>query len=648
MVLRLRQHAVRTVWLAPAPTCPERPPAPMPEHLRLGASYLENRGVTLEVFRAAGGEIVPDASQLDPTFPRGPAIVFRFHDPLTDQPLSFYDQNGEARPFVRLRRLAGGGKRFLQPSGSSTHVFYAPLRSGHWRDVFADTNRHIVISEGEARALAGAVRDIPVIGLTGVWCGQQKGKLHPDLEPIRWQGRSVFLTFDSDISRNDDVQRALDQLAGLLTARGAVAHQVRLPTTPEGLKQGLDDYLEKHGRDSFIALTRSAETTLLQPGGAELLGQAVSLQEELSVADLVKREVAPVPELIPGWIEKGLPNFLAGPGGVHKSRLALQWGLCIASGLPVWGMEVEPAALVYVSAEDDANELARRAQAIVKHLHPGTLRPTVNRSRREESIILARKGMDSALVVMGENGGVEVRPFYRELTERLRAMPGHKLLVLDSAYDFARFTGRAKIDEDSVNFFIKVVLQGICDACDCTMIIPWHPSQAGSERDTMDGWSVAWQNAPRARLALKAVKDTPDTYELSVAKRNHGAKRPPVQLRFHDGALLPVELLPDDGKHGAFLRVLATEAIAVANLKTPLNRVKRPPEMVVNACATAFGRRPSRQEIRDGLDQCVRDGRLQFLDRTRHRAAGYYPPDAATAVALSHAAKRAEVRTGDA
>lgn len=626
-----------------AASLPGRMPAPQPDHLHRGIAYLTPRGVTLEALHRAGGEIVPDASQLDPIFPREPAIVFRFRDPLTGEALTFTGEDGRTRSFIRIRRLVGTKPKFLQPKESGTHVYFAPLRRWAWPQVFMDVSLPLVISEGETRALAGAACDIPVISLTGVWCGQQGCKFHPDLEPIQWAARSVYLTFDSDASHKDDVQRALRQLAGLLTERGAVVYQVRLPAAPDGSKQGLDDYLARYGPDSFITLTHSPETTLYQPAGIELLGGADGQQEEVSLPDLLKREVAPVQELIPGWIEKGIPNFLAGPGGVHKSRLALQWGLCLASGLPVWGREVNSAALVYVSAEDDANELARRAQAMTRHLHPGKLLPDIGRSRREDSIFLARKGLDSALVLVKEAGEIEVRPFYRELTERLRAIPGHKLVVFDSAYDFTRFTGRAKIDEDSVNFFIKVVLQGICDACDCTLIIPWHPSQAGGEREAMDGWSVAWHNAPRARLALKAVKDTPDTYELSVVKRNHGAKGPPILLRFHEGALLPLDLMPDDGKHEAFLRVLEKEAVEAAKLNTPLNQRDRIPGSIVQACEAALGRRPAKHEIKEGLDQSVRKGSLQFLSASRHRRAGYYPPDA-SAVELSHAAKRAEKR----
>ena len=52
-----------------------------------------------------------------------------------------------------------------------------------------------------------------------------------------------------------------------------------------------------------------------------------SLLRSVSFADLLARPTKPVEELIPGLLEKGIATMLAGPGGTHKSRLALQWGL---------------------------------------------------------------------------------------------------------------------------------------------------------------------------------------------------------------------------------------------------------------------------------------------------------------------------------
>jgi hypothetical protein len=191
-----------------------------------------------------------------------------------------------------------------------------------------------------------------------------------------------------------------------------------------------------------------------------------------------------------------------------------------------------------------------------------------------------------------------------------------------------------------VNYFVKVVLQGICDQCDTTLIIPWHPSQAGSERETMDGWSVAWNNSPRNRLSLKAVKDIPDTYELSVAKRNHGRKGEPIQLRYCDGALLPLNALPDDGKASAFHQAVVSAAITAARANVPCNR-RYINDGVFAEGKKVLGRRPARTDIYRELEKAAETGELIFVKDSSKRASGFYPPDKEEAVALSLSARRA-------
>jgi hypothetical protein len=590
------------------------------------ADYLEARGSNLEELLRAGGEALANARHLDPMYPAAPALVFRFTDPRTNEPLTYIDAQGVVRPFERIRPLSTQGAKFLQPRGSGTHVYFAPHPNVSWRDVLADPSYGLVISEGETRSLAGAVHDLPVIALTGVDCGQVGGKLHSDLDAVDWRARQVFLAFDSDVSRKPGPQRALQKLAALLRERGATVYVTSIPPLSDGTKQGLDDYLAHNSVDEFEALLKSPETVPAVGSDLDVFEVRSNDDEEITVAEILKREVAPVAELIPGWIERGIPNFLAGPGGVHKSRLALQWGLGVNAGVGVWGIPTGAATLVYVSAEDDADEIARRAQAIAAQhqLKDARLLRRKN-TTAEQGIIISRKGKDSALVIMGENGHVEVRPFYHELVARLRAIPGHKFVVLDSAYDFVRFTGRAKIDEDAVNFFVKIVLQSICDKADCTVLIPWHPSQAGSERENMDGWSVAWHNAPRARLALKAVKDVSDTYELSVTKRNHGPKGRSLTLRFHEGALLPVDTVPDDGKVAAVRAACIEAAVYAAGIGAPFTQQRNIVPQIVEGISKKAGVVLTSKRIKDELEAACHRGELHYQKGYGRVKAGYFP-----------------------
>lgn len=599
---------------------------------QLAGEDLARSGLTVEAMQAIGMFVTADASQVCEDFAPAPALIIPYFSE-SGAPLTY--QRGTATlPFCRARYLVSEGaplpraRKYDQPANSGTPPYFP--RNFNWAGFHDGDESACVIVEGEKKAAALCAAGIPTMAVGGVFNFSEEGYLHPDIAAIARQCGDTYIVFDSDAATNTKIQLAEWRLAGQLAQLSTKVHIVRIP--PNGSdKVGADDFLLANGIAALDALVL----------GTPVLGAATTLstEQEVSLGELLSRAVTPVEELIPGLIEKGIPNFLAGPGGAHKSRLALQWAICINAGATVWGIGAQldarknpNATMVYCAAEDDENELARRAQAICAGLK---IKSTAR------GVIVSRKGKDSALVFMHESAKTEVRPFYFYLTERLRRISGHKLLVLDSAYDFVRFVGRAKIDEDAVNFFIKVILQGICDQCDTTIIIPWHPSQAGSERDGMDGWSVAWHNAPRARLGISAVKDAEDTYELKVVKRNHGRKGAPISLRYVEGVLLPLDAVPDDGKYVAFLKVCIAAAIEAARHGMPLNRREAIRGAVYKDAEKILGRRPGKQEIRDALEDAVRAGDLLYLASTRHRAAGFYPNDPDLAKELANVAKKA-------
>jgi RecA-family ATPase len=603
----------------------------------LAETDLARSGLTLAQAYESGMFAVDDASAVNPDFRPTPGVIIPYFDSL-GRPLTF-TRNGRPLLFCRVRylRTTGfllpNGRKYDQPADSGTPPYFPPCYD--WARIERGEVKALVVTEGEKKALALCHAGIPTLAIGGVWNFTESGaSLHSDIAAVAAKCGDTYLVFDSDKETNTKVQSAEWRLAGQLALLGVRVHLVRIPPSgkldengrPE--KVGADDFLVQHGAKALIDLILSTPA----------LGEKAASADDdvIPVADLLNREVMAVEELIPGFLEKGIPTFIAGKGGVHKSRLALQWGLCLNAGKSIWGLtpgteRLTDNTLVYCAAEDDANELARRAQAISK---------TLGLKSSERGVIIARKGKNSALVNMHEDGKVEVGPFYHELMQRLRSIPGHKIVVLDSAYDFVRFAGRAKIVEDVVNNFIKVVLQGICDQCDATLLIPWHPSQAGSERGEMDGWSVAWHNAARGRLSLKVDQDVEDTYVLEVTKRNHGPKGQPIKIRFQDGALLPLDAIPDDGKDAALQQVVVNTAIDAANKRVPCNR-RHINEQVIAEAAKVLGKRPSRKMVLQVLELATAAGKLSFIGQTRHRAAGFYPPDAEVAQTLAKEAKRA-------
>ena len=80
----------------------------------------------------------------------------------------------------------------------------------------------------------------------------------------------------------------------------------------------------------------------------------------LSVADLAN--LKPPEFLIDGILPAGGFSVLFGPSGVGKSFLALDWALCVASGLAWYGNETKPGWVLYIAAEGRSG-LGIRVQA---------------------------------------------------------------------------------------------------------------------------------------------------------------------------------------------------------------------------------------------------------------------------------------------
>lgn len=151
--------------------------------------------------------------------------------------------------------------RYVQPKDSELHVYMPPLlKSGAtWRDVMGASDADLSITEGELKAACVCSQGGIMLGLGGVfsWTSKKHQQaLIPILEEFLWKGRHVYLVFDSDKATKPLVQLAASRLATVLTERGAVVHDVLLPSPSEG-KAGVDDYLAANSFAEYEALLES-------------------------------------------------------------------------------------------------------------------------------------------------------------------------------------------------------------------------------------------------------------------------------------------------------------------------------------------------------------------------------------------------------
>ena len=181
-------------------------------------------------------------------------------------------------PFARMRRLGvvprdpKTGKsvaKYVQGSGTGVHVYLCPFVD--WVEVFRNTKIPIVITEGEAKAIALCSKGIACIALGGVSSIRNKKtkEFLPEAASCDWAGRVVYICFDSDAQDNPDVYSAQEALRYELSVkRDADVRVVVLPSKPGGVdedgkplpaeKVGIDDFLLWQGLGEFQKLLHSA------------------------------------------------------------------------------------------------------------------------------------------------------------------------------------------------------------------------------------------------------------------------------------------------------------------------------------------------------------------------------------------------------
>lgn len=229
--------------------------------LEAAAKDLARSGISVSDAEAADIFAVENAQDIYPDFRPEPALVIPYYTP--EGELIMF---GSAQPFCRVRYIGGkkakgfGGKelpKYGQPAASGSQVYFAP--GIDWPRLLDSPKEPLLITEGEKKSLAGCLAGYPVIGLGGVFNWVKKGgELLPALANIVWEGRDVYIVFDSDAATNPNIQLAEARLVEELQhKRGARCYLVRLPSD-KASKVGLDDYLVSHGAPAFAELLRKA------------------------------------------------------------------------------------------------------------------------------------------------------------------------------------------------------------------------------------------------------------------------------------------------------------------------------------------------------------------------------------------------------
>lgn len=226
-------------------------------------------------------------------------------------------------------------------------------------------------------------------------------------------------------------------------------------------------------------------------------------------------------------------TILTGDGGTGKSLVALQLAVATVLGSAWLGQQTAKGSALFISAEDDRDELHRRVVSLCRanSCAPSSLSGLTLCSLAGEDALLS--------IPVGAAKTMRKTPLFKIIEARI-AEHRPSLVVLDTLADLY---GGDEINRGQTRQFIGQ-LRSLALEYDTTILLLAHPSLSGISRGDGNSGSTAWNNSVRSRLYLRrqttegGAEVDPDARILEVMKANYGRIGATLSLRYVDGAFI--------------------------------------------------------------------------------------------------------------
>lgn len=254
---------------------------------------------------------------------------------------------------------------------------------------------------------------------------------------------------------------------------------------------------------------------------------ANSRSQFYSAASLKGKAVPPRQWLVQEMVPSKTVTLFSGDGGTGKSLLALQLAVAVTAGTAWIGRTVTPGSVIFLSAEDDDDELHRRLDDILR---------TEGRDYDDVSGLTLRSlAGEDALLALDSQVALMQTALFNELEQRA-AEDAPALIVIDTLADVypANENDRSKVRQ-----FVGI-LRGLAIKRKCAVMLLGHPSLTGLNSGTGTSGSTAWNNSVRSRLYLERITDNgfepdPDARVLTTKKANYGRTGSEYSLKWVAG-----------------------------------------------------------------------------------------------------------------
>jgi RecA-family ATPase len=331
-----------------------------------------------------------------------------------------------------------------------------------------------------------------------------------------------------------------------------------------------------------------------------------------SLADLAGKPIPPREWLVEDLVPMRQVTLFSGDGGTGKSLLALQLAVAVAGGQPWLWRGARKGSAIFISAEDDEDELHRRAADVLRagQLGFADMKGLTVRSLAGEDALLA---VESEMRLMKS-------ALFDELQQRA-ADQGPELVVIDTAADV--FPSNEN-DRRAVRQFIGI-LRGLAIRQRCAVVLLSHPSLTGLASGSGTSGSTAWNNSVRSRLYLNRITDNgyeadPDKRILTVMKSNYARRGNEIGLTWRDGAFWP------DASQGRLDRAAASqkaERVFVGLLRQFSDQGRYVSPNPSNSYAPAtFAKHPeaegvTKRAFQDAMEVLLRRGAVMIAEHGR-------------------------------
>lgn len=260
------------------------------------------------------------------------------------------------------------------------------------------------------------------------------------------------------------------------------------------------------------------------------------LKRDLRIINPIQWRDEPVPER--EWIVRDLipaktVTLLSGDGAAGKTTLALQLSAARALAKDWLGTLPQPGRTLFLSAEDDEDELHRRLDSI--RLHYGATFDDLEGLQLVDLV-----GENAVLGEISKSGIIQATALFDAVTGAIERAQCD-LVVIDALAD--AFAGDEN-NRGQARQFVGM-LKRPARAYGCAFLCLAHPSLNGLNSGSGTSGSTAWNNSVRSRLYFETAKASdgsdpdPDLRTLSVRKANYAAIGASVTVRWKAGAYVP-------------------------------------------------------------------------------------------------------------